>query len=73
MRRMGSEAAGSARATTLKSIVTIRITSTYFCAGVTPCNYSMTAPILKWMVRRQFSREEIEAYCEKKGWQHEVI
>ena len=46
----------------------LRITSDYFCAGITNNN---VAPIIKYM--KNWSEDKIYEYCNKKGWKVENL
>lgn len=49
----------------------LRVEAPHFVAGIIPRD--LAAPILKWMVERQWSEEKIRAYCARKGWKVETV
>jgi hypothetical protein len=50
----------------------IRITSSYFCAGIVRDHqYTKCAPIIHYM--KDWSIIKIERYCFKKGWMFEIL
>lgn len=49
--------------------MTIRITSSYFVAGVVPGERA--APIIKYM--QEWTPVRIREYCKKKGWVYEEV
>jgi hypothetical protein len=54
-------------------VKTIRITSSYFCAGIIVKDdiIVQAAPILSWSINKRLSN--LKSYFNRKGWKYEEI
>jgi hypothetical protein len=52
-----------------------QIEAPHFCAGIVLWNDRVieAAPILSYMKRQRFTRDEVRAYCAKRGWEISVV